>query len=82
MNQCNFCLLKDIKLNAKENGLKVVKRKSDFFLGGIDIYAIPKTSKMPKKIIAPCDEYPNGDKFRQDHLQAWLMEIPSKCKCE
>jgi len=80
VGQCNFCLLRQIKAQAKKQRCKVVLRRSSF-LGGTEIYVIPKDMKMPKKIIEPCKEYPNGGPFHEKYSRAWVMEIGDSCCC-
>lgn len=79
MGECNYCRLKRIREKAKKRGNKIVTKPSSF-MGGVDVFEIPKDMKLPK-YIEPNRKYPNGDEIYQKYNRAWMMEIGAFCEC-
>ncbi|HUV84946.1 MAG TPA: hypothetical protein VMV86_04505 [Methanosarcinales archaeon] len=77
--RCNYCSLKSIKKEAKNCGNKIVLRSSSF-MGGTIIFEIKKHEKIPK-YIEPCEKYPNGDQWYEEHIRSWMKEIGNLCEC-
>ncbi len=80
MGRCNFCNLKRYKTDAKKKGNRIVLRSSNF-MGGMDVFEVPKGEKLAIKYIQPCDKYPNGDKNYQKFHKSWMREIGNRCEC-
>ncbi len=76
---CNYCNLKRIKQRAKEED-KVVVLKPSRFIGGTEVFVVPKGVKLPV-YKEPSNEMPNGCEVYQKYHVSWLMEISKSCCC-
>ena len=73
MSECNYCVLKQIRKQAKDAGKKVTVKPSGYSLGGKDIYVHP--ADVLTEALTPDTEN------HKNYFVAWLMEIPKRCKC-
>jgi hypothetical protein len=48
LTSCNYCTLKRIRKDAKENG-KIVVLKASGFMGGIDVFVLKRGEKLDRK---------------------------------
>lgn len=81
MSICNYCSFKERKAKSKVDGSRLIKRSANWGMGGVNIYRISKTETIPPTIIEACEQYPNGDKFHQEHFICWYMKLPTTCEC-
>jgi hypothetical protein len=72
LTQCNYCSLRQIRKQAKSDGMKVTIRVG--WNGGKDIYVHPKEIVIPNV---------NGDKnpLRDKYCHNWMQSIGSSCSC-
>ena len=79
---CNYCTYQRLLSQAKKGSFTIHKRSSNF-MGGIDIFKVPKGETLAPKeeMIFPCKEYPNGNEAYSKYHVAWFMELPSHCCC-
>jgi len=67
MSMCNYCTMKDMERRTA-NDQKLTRLGNNF-------YRAPSSDPMPEK------RGPNQDKWKMKYFVAWLMEIPSSCRC-
>jgi hypothetical protein len=68
-----------MRKRAKAEG-KVIKLSPSRFMGGTNIFRLPKGVTLPK-YVEPCDKLPNGDEVYQKYNVGWMMEISAVCCC-
>ncbi len=71
--QCNFCNLNDLKDRTPLDQM-LVRGKSNWGMGGINFYRVPKNLKIPRPIV-------EDSEFHKQYFVSWLMEIPKRCRC-
>jgi len=77
--RCNYCSLKEYKKEARKRGKTIVLQPSSF-MGGVCVLEIKKGEKVPQ-YIEPCNKYPNGDQWYEEHTRTWMLEIGNLCSC-
>jgi hypothetical protein len=68
--------MKILRARVKNEGEKIIKRASEYTLGGTDIFLVPKDVKTPRVI-----KVASGDEFHQAYFASWMMKIPKECCC-
>lgn len=71
LTKCNYCTNKELKEEAKHDGLAITHENDHGVLKGINVYIHPK-----EIIISKLSE---EDKKR--YFKAWFMELGTKCEC-
>ena len=72
---CNFCDLRDIRLQAKKENQKVtVLADAIWGMGGLNVYVHPKDVNVAK-----LEGGEDGE--RAKYRVSWMKEIPSNCEC-
>ena len=73
MTECNLCLLNAIKRRHKQSGMRVLTRKSNFIMKGVDVYVMPRGKCLPYNGIP--------DEIRSQYWVCWIGEVPKRCAC-
>lgn len=79
LTQCCYCGLQTIKRRAKKENKRVVLKPSSF-LGGTEVFLVPKGEKLPL-YREPSKKEPDGDAVYQKFNVGWMMQISSECCC-
>jgi len=80
LTPCNYCTLTRIKFNAAKVDKKVILIHSNF-MGGTDVFVVPKDMNKVPDYREPSSEFPNGCEVYQKYHASWLMSIPDHCCC-
>ena len=76
LTQCNYCTLRGIKRDAKREGKRVLLRSSTF-MGGTNVFVVPRNIDLPKQIN---DKDADGHTFHK-YKVAWLRTVTPTCVC-